>query len=214
MKNLMKMFALLGLVFTFGLAQAQGSAQADKVIKASKKKFDSASDISAKFSYTLSNPNMKKPITKSGSFQYKKGNKYRVEFPDMVIVSDRKYIWQILVEDEEITKTDFTEEAMGPEKIFQAYEDDTKSRYDGVEGATEKVTLFANNKTDELWKTELWINKSDKLPAKAKMHARNGSTYAYTMNGMKINGGISDATFSVDESKYEDDGFIFTDLTD
>ena len=214
MKNLMKMFALLGLVCAFSLAQAQGSAQADKVISASKKKFDSAKDVTASFTYTLSNPNMKKPIVKKGNVVFKKKNKYKIAFPDMIMVCDGKHIWQVLVEDEELIKSDYTEEAMSPENIFNVYEDATKSRYDGVENGMDKVTLFANDKTADIWKTELWINKSDKMPGKAKMHARNGSTYEYSMTGIKTNTSISDVTFQLDESKYEDDGFIFTDLTE
>lgn len=205
---------MLGLVCAFALANAQGSPQADKVIKASKKKFDSAKDVSASFTYTLSNPNMKKPIVKKGQVVFKKKNMYKISFPDMIMVCDGKYIWQVLIDDEELMKSDYTEEAMSPENIFNVYEGETKSRYDGAEGGTDKVTLFANNKTADIWKTELWINKSDKMPARAKMHARNGSTYEYSMDGIKTNTGISDVTFQLDEGKYEDDGFIITDLTE
>ena len=214
MKNLMKTFALLGFVLAFGLVQAQVDAKADKVIKASKKKFDSASDLTASFTYTLSNPNMKKPIVKQGSLQFKKGNKYMINFPDMSVVSNGRYIWQILHEDEELIKSDYTEEAMSPDKIFQVYENDTKSRYDGVEGNAEKITLFANSKTDEIWKTELWIDKTNKLPSKAMMYARNGSSYQYQMKGIKTNSGVNEATFTVSEDGYEDKGYIITDLTE
>ncbi len=214
MKNLIRMFAMLGLVCAFTLAQAQGSAEADKVIAASKKKFDSAKDVSASFTYTLSNPNMKQPIVKKGQVVFKKKNMYKISFPDMVMVCNGKYIWQVLVDDEELIKTDYTEDAMSPENIFNVYEGETKSRYDGEESGMDKVTLFANNKEADIWKTELWINKSDKMPGKAKMYARNGSTYEYSMGGIKTNTNITDVTFELDESKYEYDGFIITDLTE
>lgn len=204
----------MGLVCAFAVANAQGSAQADKVISASKKKFDSAKDVTASFTYTLSNPNMKKPITKKGQVVFKKKNMYKISFPDMIMVCDGKFIWQVLVDDEELIKTDYTEEAMSPENIFNVYEGETKSRYDGVENGMEKVTLFANNKTADIWKTELWINKGDKMPGKAKMHARNGSTYEYSMEDIKTNTSVADAAFKLDEAKYDSDGFIITDLTE
>ncbi len=214
MKNLIRMVAVMGMVCAFTAVLAQSSTRADKVIQTSKKKFDSAKDVSADFTYTLSNPNMNKPIVKKGQVLFKKNNMYRISFPDVVMVCDGKYIWQLLVDDEELIKTDYTADAMSPENIFNVYKGETKSRYDGEEGGMDKVTLFANNKTADIWKTELWINKSDKMPGKAKMFARNGSTYEYSMSGIKTNTGISDDTFQLDERKYEDDGLIITDLTE
>lgn len=213
MKNVRKLFALLGLVGAFAFAQAQSSPQAEKILKASQKKFDNAKDLSAAFTYTLSNPNMKKPIVKQGRVLLK-GEKYKVNFTDEVMVSNGRYLWLVLVGDEEVTKTDFTEEGMSPSKVFSVYKEDTKSRYDGVDQGMEKLTLFAESKTNEIWKTELWINKSDNMPGKAKMYARNGSTYEYTMQGIKMNTSVPDSEFEVDESGYEDDGFIITDLTE
>lgn len=214
MKNFRKMFGLVAVVLlTASLSFAQSDKKADAVIKSSKEKFDKLNDISASFTYTLNNPNLKKPIVKSGKVVFKK-NKYVITFPDEEMYSNGKYIWLKLVSDEEVTKSDYTDESISPDKIFALYEQDMKSRYDGEEGSSHKVTLFANDKKNDIWKTELWINKSTKLVSSAMMHARNGSTYEYKMDNIKTNTGAPDSMFELDEIALEDDGWIVNDLTD
>lgn len=214
MKNFRKMFGLVAvLLFTASLTFAQSDKKADAVIKSSKEKFDKLQDISASFTYTLNNPNLKKPIVKTGKVVFK-DSKYLITFPDEEMYSNGKYIWIKLVGDEEITKTDYTDESISPDKIFSLYEKDMKSRYDGDDGQNHKITLFANDKKNDIWKTELSISKSTKLVSSAVMHARNGSTYEYKMANIKTNSGHPDSMFELDEVKYEDDGWIVNDLTE
>lgn len=207
------MFALLGLICSVSLVQAQTSAKADKIISSSQASFEGFKDLKATFTYTLNNPNLKKPIVKKGELTLK-GESYKIAFADEKIVCDGKYIYILLEEDEEVTVSDYTEESMGPKKIFSVYEDNTKSRYDGEEAGNHKITLFSETKESDIWKTELWIGKKDKNIAKAIMHARNGSNYQYEMDAITPNTGVADAAFSVDTNGYEDDGWIVNDLTE
>ena len=73
-----------------------------------------------------------------------------------------------------------------------------------------KVTLFANNDDGDIWKTVLWINMESKLIQKAIMYARNGSQYQYEMTNIRVNTGVQDPTFTLDEKKYIDLGWILT----
>lgn len=212
MKNLKIYFSGLLLIFCASTMRAQ-SAQADKIIKAAESKFNGLQDISAKFKYTLNNPNLKKPIVKEGKIDFAK-NKYRIVFPDEEIYCNGRYVWIVLKEDEEITKSNFDpEEGLSPQKVFKVYQD-TKSKYDGLEGSLHKITLFSNNDKSDIWKTEVWVDKSSSMVNKSKMYARNGSTYEYSMQSIKTNSGLGSGAFSYDEVKAEDNGWIVNDLTD
>lgn len=214
MKHFRKMFGLLAvLLFSVSLSYGQSDPKADKIIKTSKDKFDKMEDISASFTYTLSNPNLKKPIVKKGKVVFKK-NKYMITFPDEEMYSNGRYSWLKLNGDEEITKTDYDKESISPEKIFSLYQTDMKSRFDGEDDASYRITLFANNKESDIWKTELVISKDSKLVSSATMHGRNGSTYNYVMANIKTDSGVPDSMFELDETKYEDDGWIVNDLTE
>lgn len=214
MKKFRIAIGTLAIIFAAFAVQAQTSPQADKLIKASKAKFEALKDFKASFVYTLTNPNLKKPITKQGNIMVK-GEKYKIVFPDEEMYCNGKYLWVMLKEDMEIIKSDVDPEgSITPDRLYKIYEEDTKTKYDGVEGDAEKVSLFANNKKGDVWKTELWINKNTKLIDKAVMHARNGSTYQYVMTNIESNLGIPDATFNLNEAKYEMAEWIITDQSE
>jgi outer membrane lipoprotein-sorting protein len=214
MKHFRIALGTLAIIFSAFTAQAQTSPQADKLIKASKAKFESLTDFKATFTYTLNNPNLKKPIVKAGEITVK-GDKYKIVFADEEMYSNGKYLWVMLKSDREIMKSDVDPEgSITPDRLYKIYEEDSKTKYDGLEGNLEKVSLFANNKENDIWKTELWINKDTKLIDKATMHARNGSTYNYTMKNIQSNLGVPDATFNLNEAKYEADDWIITDQSE
>jgi outer membrane lipoprotein-sorting protein len=213
MKHFRTAIGLLALIFAVSTLQAQ-SPQADKLIKQSKAKFESLKDLNASFVYTLNNPNLKKPIVKSGEITLK-GDKYKIDFPDEAMYCNGKYLWVLLKEDEEIIKSDVDPEAsITPDRLYKIYEEDTKTKYEGKENGSEKIALFANSKKGDIWKTELWINSSTKLIDKAVMHARNGSTYEYVMKGIKTNQGVTDGIFNLNEAEYESQDWIITDQTE
>ena len=189
MKNLKLVFGLfvLSLLATATLS-AQTSDKANKIIEDSKKKFDGLKSITAKFSYTLSNPNLEEEIVKKGDVMLQKGNKYRIFLGDEEFRCDGKTVWVIMHADEEITITDFDpEESMSVEGIYKVYNEKTRSKYEGEEGGAHRVTLFMQDEESDAWKVEMWINKSSKLVDKAKMYGRNGTTYTYVLASVKEN---------------------------
>lgn len=212
MKLIKYIFAASAFFFAFTLANAQTSKKADDILKASKKKFEGVKDVTATFSYTLNNPNLAKPIVKKGNLFYK-GDKYKVSFSDEEIYCNGQAVWIKLNADEEVTITDFDpEESMSISKIFNLYENGTKSKYEGEEDGSHKIILFANEDSGDIWKSEIWVNKSSKMIDRALLHARNGSTYAYKMGSVKLDNNLGDSMFSLDHNSLEDDGWIITDL--
>ena len=201
---------MLSFVLAFVIGFGQGDAKANKIIKDSHAKFESLKDISADFVYTITNPSLDKPIVKSGSLNMK-GNKYMIKFSEEQFYCDGKTIWVYLVDEEEVTITDYSEEeSMSVERIYKTYEDNTKSKYDKEDGNAHKVSLFMQDDDSDVWKVEMWINKSTKLIDKAVMHGRNGSIYKYQLNKIKTNAGLSDSKFTFDPNAH--DGIYTNDL--
>jgi outer membrane lipoprotein-sorting protein len=212
MRNFKCIVAISVFVFVAGFMPAQNSPKADEIIKQSNEKFKSLKDLTANFIYILSNPNLETPVIKKGEIIIS-GNQYHITFPAEEMICNEKYVWIVLTEEEEITKTDFDEEDISLLGIFRMNEKDNKTRYDGNEGGLEKVTLFANSSDSDIWKTELWL-REDYIVAKAKMYARNASQFEYQFDAVQINTGVNEAVFNLDETatKYQD--FIFNDLTE
>ena len=210
MRTFQKVMGTLALVTLFTVAHAQSNPKADKVIKASQDKFNALADVTADFSYTLTNPEMKKPVAKKGTVILKK-NKYKVVFADEEMYCNGKYTWVLLKEDLAIMKNDFNaKEDLSPDRLYKTYKEGAKSDYNGEEAGAHKVTIFANNDDGDIWKTTLWINIESKLIDKAIMFGRNGSQYTYLMTNIRVNTGVTDAIFNLDEKKYLDQDWILT----
>jgi outer membrane lipoprotein carrier protein len=205
---------MLAFASLFTFAQAQSNPKADKVIKASQDKFNALADVTADFSYTLTNPEMKKPVAKKGTVILKK-NKYKIVFADEEMYCNGKYTWVLMNADKEILKNDFNaKEDLSPDRLYKTYKEGAKSDYNGEEAGAHKVTIFANNDDGDIWKTTLWINMESKMIDKAIMFARNGSQYTYVMTNIKVATGVTDAIFSLDEKKYTDQDWILTDQSE
>lgn len=208
LKAQMKKFNLfLGILTLFALSPstfAQSDPKSDKIIKASQDKFNSLADVTAEFTYTLTSPDLKKPVVKKGKVTLKK-SKYMIIFPDEEMYCNGKYTWVLMKSDTEILKSDFDpKEDLSPDRLYKMYEKDVKSAFNGEEAGANKVTLFAKNDDGDIWKTLLWINIESKLIQKAIMYARNGSQYTYEMTNIRVNTGVLDGVFTLDEKKYVD----------
>ena len=189
MRPLRILTALLAFATLLSVAQAQSNPKADKIIRASQDKFNSLNDVTASFSYSMTNPELKKPVTKTGTVILKK-NKYKIVFTDEEMYCNGKYTWVLLKENQEIVKSDYDpKEDLSPDRLYKAYKEGAKSDYNGEETGAHKVTIFANNDDGDVWKTTLWINLETKMIDKAIMYARNGSQYTYLMSNIKANTG-------------------------
>ena len=200
---------IVALIFGHTALQAQAN-KAETIIKQSQNKFKSFKDVKAKFTYTVTNPNIKKPVVKNGEVTLK-GNKYKVVFTDEEMYCNGKFVWVVLKSDAEVVRSNYDpKEGMSPDRIYKIYETGMKSRYDAEEGDNHKVTLFAKDEGGDIWKTELWISKTTKLVRKAIMYARNGSQYQYDMSEVKTDTGVTEDIFNLNEKSYAQKDYIIT----
>lgn len=213
MKNWKLYLSLFGFVaLSLGMF-AQTSSKADGILKDAQKKYKSLTDLKAEFTFTLSNPNMKKPVVKNG-VAIMSGNRYKITFPDEEMYCDAKRVWLVSAGDEEVTINCFDpKESISPDKVFNLTETGAKTRYDGLEEGLDKITLFSKNESD-LIRTEVWINPKDKLVARAKMFAKNGSVYEYKMSKITPNTGVAASAFTYNHAAKESEGWIITNLCD
>ncbi len=202
------------LIHAFKSAGAQSDPKADAILQESKKKFQSLSDISATLNYEHANPSLVNTVRKTGSVKIK-GDKYQVKFQDQEFYSNGTYVWVVLTGEgeKEITITNFdSEEAMNPDRIFRIYEENTKSKYESAENGTDRISLFMLDKESDIWKVQLWVNSTTKLTQKAKMYARNGSTYTYDLSNIRMNTSVPDSEFVIDHMNLEKQGWYINDL--
>lgn len=195
MKHIKYIFSLLVIVFAVATVQAQ-DAKADKILADSKKTFKSKKDLTCNIKFSIENPRLDEPQVKTGTAKMS-GDKYQIKFENEHVYCDGKSVWLVLMEEEEVTITEYDpEESMNVDMVYKIYEEDTKSRYDGLDGDLHKISLFWNHDKSDFFRAELWINKSTKLIQNAVLSARNGSKFIYSLTNIKTNTGVPASEFT------------------
>jgi outer membrane lipoprotein-sorting protein len=205
----MKKFLIILTLFGLGssLLQAQGSEKAAKIIKQSQQKLETIQDFSADFTYSITNPNMKKPVVRAGELKYK-GGKFVIQMPDQEVYCDGVTQWVYLPDPEapEVTIMDYDPEEPWIEAIFKVYEASTEPRYDGTEKVhgvnCHKIFLAIKDPNLDFNQAYVWINTSNNFLEKTMLIDRRQTQNIYEFSNVKTDQGLSNLDFRFDVSKY------------
>lgn len=203
MSRLLSLFALF-LLSTNMPAMAQTDTKAKTVLDAVSKKVSSLKSFKANFSLNLNGgKGGKVNESKKGTIALK-GQKYHVTLSNQEIISDNKTVWTYNREAKEVQVSNYnpTEQTMSPAKLFTPnfYEKEYKYAYKGERKEQGKncdvVELTPNDKSKQLAKIELLVDKSSNMIAGANYWEKNGNKYTITVSNFAPNADLPDAYFT------------------
>ena len=202
----MKKFLSLSLLILACAAQplyAQ-DAKAKSILEAVSKKINGLKSLKANFAFHLNGPNGKVKDTKKGSFTMK-GQKYHVLIAGQEIICDTKTVWTYMKESNEVQISNFNpdEQSISPAKLLTNFYDKEYSyKYIGVKKVSGKncdvVELTPTNKSKQLTKLELAVDKASNTIAGGNMWEKNGNSYQYEINDFTPNSPVADNYFTFD----------------
>lgn len=205
--TLMKFLFPLSLVFAVCMAQtvsAQNDPKAKAVLDGVSKKVSSLKTMKANFVLKLTGGKGNNVTdTRKGSIELK-GQKYRVSLGSQEIISDNATVWTYNIEAKEVqvAKYDPSSQSMSPAKLFAPsfFEKEYAYSYKGErkEGGKncDVVELTPNDKTKQLARIELLVDRSTSLIAGGNYWEKNGNKYAVTISNVQQNADIPDARFT------------------
>lgn len=196
------------------------SAQEDKkakgILDRLSAKTRSYSSIKTEFSYSLVNKDRKINTTQNWKLTLK-GDKYRLEMGDQLVISDGLSMWKVLKTDKEVelSKPGSGEEAMNPKNIFTMYEKGFRHKYIKEEKIGSKVVhtidLFPiNPKEKDYSSIRLYIDKNNLQVMKSEIKGKNGNVYTYEIKKFTTNEAFEDAIFKYRTSEFP--GFELNDI--
>jgi outer membrane lipoprotein-sorting protein len=210
------------LFFTFLLlfSNLQTFSQEDKKAKSILDKLSaktrSYSTIRTEFSYSLVNKDRKINTTQSWKLILK-GDKYRLEMGDQLVISDGKTMWKVLKADKEVevSKPGSGDDALNPKNIFTMYEKGFRHKYIKEEKLGTKVVhtidLFPINPKEKDYNSiRLFIDKNSLQVVKSEIKGKNGNLYTYDIKKFATNENVEDAVFTYRTSEFP--GFELNDL--
>ena len=178
---------------------------AARILRESKAKLESLQDLSAKFSYEISNPAMRS-VRKDGEVKYKDGM-FVVQLDDMHVYCDGSTQWFFLPEMNEVTVQDYDpEDEFSLEYIFNVYQAAARARYDGtdvVHGATcHKIFLAVSDPALDYNQAHVWINAATNLLEKVTMVDRKQTKTTYEFSRIVVDQGLANNVFQFSHSAH------------
>lgn len=176
----------------------------DRVSKATK----TYSTITAEYTLRIYNREKKKIEEQTGKIELK-GDKFRLEIPGNLIVSDGKTLWNYNKDAQELTikeypSNDEKNEVIMPNNFFTIYENGYKYKYDKKEqvGKTrcDVINLYPAIKPEKkkFHTIKLYIDPSKNQVVQAKILMKNGEVYVYTLKKFRANLPMADTYFVYD----------------
>jgi outer membrane lipoprotein-sorting protein len=171
-------------------------------------KIKSYKTVQAVFTLQLQDAQGASQGTKKGTV-YMKGNKYVVLITGQEIYSDGKTTWTYdkAANEVTITKVDPGASTLSPQKLFtNFYDKDFLYKMNGEQKMGGKtvveIEMTPINKNQNFHKVYLYVDKKSHLVSSGKMLDKNGNRYIYTINSLKGNANLTEATFNFDKTKH------------
>lgn len=209
----MKFLFSLSIVFAVCMTQtvfAQNDPKAKAVLDAATKKIGSLKTLKANFVLKLTGGKGNNVTdTRQGSIALK-GQKYRMSLGSTEVISDNNTVWTYNKEAKEVqvAKNDPSAQSMSPVKLLSPsfFEKEYTYTYKGERKEAGKacdiVELTPHDKSKQLAKIELVVDKASSMISGGNYWEKNGNKYAVTISNIVQNADIPDAQFSWNAKAY------------
>lgn len=187
------------LVFTAVPSFAE-TPTAMQIVKSVQDRYNQIEDATIKFTQTITFPLSKVSKTISGTLYLKKGNMYRIDTKDKVIVTNGKISWVYLPETQQVLIDNFRDDknTITPDKFLL----NVPSDYFAVllsakeSGKGELYTLRLTPKSDNSFIRSIRIVIDSSYAVRsAEISDMNDTKYTYTVDSLKTNTGIPNSEF-------------------
>lgn len=186
----------------------------DKVSKATK----AYTTITAEYILTIFNKDKKKVDEQAGKIELK-SEKFKLEIPGNVIVSDGKVLWNYNKDAKEVTIKNYTphddkNETITPNNFFTIYESGYKYKYDKKETvgkvACNVINLYPAVKPEKkkFHTIKLYIDSKKNQIVQAKVLMKNGEVYVYFVKKFIPNIQLADNYFVFDLKGFKQDQIV------
>jgi outer membrane lipoprotein carrier protein len=192
---------VIGLALFTTLVLARAGDSAEDILDRVHKKYDRMEDAEVRFSQKVKFSHAKIEQEVAGTLQFKKANRYRVEFEGQLVVTDGETVWSYSQENNQVLIDRFKldERSLSPERILTAAPGDFSATLLGSEktaqGEAVVLKLIPRDASALLKSMKLWVLESDWLIHRVEILDQHGKETTYQVSSFKTNIGIPDSRF-------------------
>ncbi len=198
--------ASCSLLFLSSFAFAGKSPTASEIVKNIQDNYNQTRDATIRFTQTVIMPLSKISKTIDGTLYLKKGNKYRIETEDNLVVTDGKTSWTFRVASNQVLVDSFRDDknTVSPDKFLLSVPSDyfvvlLSSKITGVD-TTYTLRLTPKDKNSFVRSIKLVVAGNWTVRS-AEISDMNDTQYTYTVNELKVNTDLSDSRFEFNPPK-------------
>jgi chaperone LolA len=193
---LIRTFTPLVLISGFCFAQS-----GKEIIESLRKKYASIDDAVVKFEQTVKYGVSKFEQSFSGTFYFKKKNKYRIETDQQIVVTDGVTSWLYSKVNNQVIIDKYREDkdTSSPEKFLLSISDEyipvilRTERNEGKKIYILKLTPRDENSSIE--SAKIWVVEGDLQITRVEITDISGTVTTYSVKSIKINSGVEDSIF-------------------
>ena len=205
MKKLGIIILILASSFS-GMSQGKAN-EAEKLLEKISKRYKAFKTIKADFTYTLENKQEKIQEKQKGQILIK-GNKFRLDIANQLIICDNKTVWTFSreINEVQISNYDAKKGAIKLDDIFTMYGKgflykQIESKKDGNKELV-LIELTPKDKKKKYFKIKVWVDKTNQTILSSQVFDKNGSIHTYTVNNQVPNLIFQDNQFVFDVKKF------------
>lgn len=199
------------LVLAFVNVMGQEYKDAGKLLEAVINKVSGYKNFEADLSYTMVNKEMDINEKKNGKI-FVEGDKYRIEMPGQIIISDGKTLWTYIEDSEEVMVSNMedNDQSISPTKILTSYNKDYEAKFAGdskyKKGDLKLIYLKPGSKSKDnnFDKMSVLIDKKNLGLNSFSVYDKNGNVFTYHILNLKPNIEMPAGTFTFDTEKHPD----------
>jgi outer membrane lipoprotein carrier protein len=192
--------------FVANSAFARDNPTASEIVKNIQENYSRTNDAVIQFTQTVVLPLSKISKTTDGTLYLKKGNRYRIETEDKIIVTDGKTSWIYMPASKQVVVDNFRDDknTVSPDKFLLNVPSDyyvvlLSSKFTGTDTTyTLRLTPKSDNsfiRSIKLIVTGSWTVRN------AEISDMNDTQYTYSVKELRINSGLSDSKFEFNPPK-------------
>lgn len=197
MKRLLVILTLLVLAVAPSFAETPTAMQ---IVKSVQDRYNHIEDATIKFTQTITFPLSKVSRTITGTLYLKKGNKYRIDTKEKVIVTNGKISWVYLPESRQVLIDNFRDDknTITPDKFLLNVPSDyfavLLSAKESDKGELYTLRLTPKSDNSFIRSIRIVIDSSWAVRS-AEISDMNDTRYTYTVDSLKVNTGIPNSEF-------------------
>lgn len=172
------------------------SQSAGEVLANLQTKFKATKNFTADFVQVTKTGADKAEFKSSGKIYFKKGNKFRIELKDQVLVTDGKTVWNHNTKQKKVIITNYASEpsVLSLDKYLLEYPKLCDASFAG--NSDNKIIELKPKKKNTGFKEIIIFPNETSILSKVEFTDANGNYFSFEFSNVKLNENLSDRQFS------------------